>query len=65
MVGARTIDAGYKEAAIYSDGKVVDGIGGGICQISSTLYNSAVLANLEITERHNHQFLTSYAPART
>lgn len=65
VVGARTIEAGYKEAAIYSDGKVVDGIGGGICQISSTLYNSAVLANLEITERHNHQFLTSYAPART
>ena len=61
-VGARTIEAGYKEAAIYSDGKVVDGIGGGICQISSTLYNSAVLANLEIIERHNHQFLTSYAP---
>lgn len=64
-VGARTIKEGYKEAAIYSDGNVVDGIGGGICQISSILYNAAVLANLEITERHNHQFLTSYVPART
>ena len=60
IVGARTIAAGYKEAKIYSNGKVVDGIGGGICQISSTLYNSAIFANLDITERHNHQFLTSY-----
>ena len=59
-VGARTIEAGYKEAKIYSDGKVVDGIGGGICQLSSTLYNSAFFANLDITERYNHMFLTSY-----
>ncbi len=63
IVGARTINAGYQDAAIYSDGKVVDGIGGGICQISSTIYNAVVLANLEIKERHNHQFLTSYVPA--
>lgn len=59
-VGARTISSGYKEAKIYSNGKVVDGIGGGICQISSTLYNAAMLANLSITKRYNHQFLTSY-----
>ena len=63
VVGSRTIEAGYKEAKIYSNGEVVDGIGGGICQISSTLYNSVVLANLEIVERHNHQFLTSYVSA--
>lgn len=63
IVGARTISDGYKEAAIYSDGKVVDGLGGGICQVSSTLYNAAILANLNITERHNHMFLTSYVPA--
>lgn len=63
IVGARTIEAGYKEAKIYSNGEVVDGIGGGICQISSTLYNTAVFANLDITERHNHQFITSYVPA--
>lgn len=42
-VGARTIEAGYKEAKIYSNGQVVDGIGGGICQLSSTLYNAAFL----------------------
>ncbi len=63
IVGARTIAAGYKEAKVYSNGEVVDGIGGGICQISSTLYDAAVFANLDITERYNHQFLTSYVPA--
>lgn len=60
IVGARTISAGYKEAKIYSNGEVVDGLGGGICQISSTLYNSVIFANLDVTERYNHQFLTSY-----
>lgn len=63
IVGARTIDKGYTEAKIYSNGQVVDGIGGGICQISSTLYDTAVIANLNVTERHNHQFITSYLPA--
>lgn len=63
VVGERTIAAGYKEAAIYSGGQVVDGLGGGICQISSTLYNAAVQANLEILERSNHQFKTSYVDA--
>ena len=60
IVGARSIEAGYKEAKIYQNGKVVDGLGGGICQISSTLYNAAVCANLDVTERFNHQFITSY-----
>lgn len=59
-VGARTAGAGYKNAKIYESGKVVDGLGGGICQISSTLYNAVLLANLEIVERRNHQFTTSY-----
>ena len=63
IVGARTIESGYKEAKVYSNGQVVDGIGGGICQISSTLYNSAIYANLDITQRYNHQFVTSYVPA--
>jgi len=60
IVGERTISAGYKEAAVYSGGKVVDGIGGGICQLSSTLYNTVVYANLEVTSRSNHRFTTSY-----
>lgn len=63
IVGERTISAGYKEAAIYSGGKVVQGIGGGICQLSSTLYNTVLYANLEITNRINHRFLTSYVQA--
>ena len=63
VVGERTYAAGYKDAAIYSGGEVVDGLGGGICQISSTLYDLAVQANMEITERSNHQFVTSYIEA--
>ena len=63
VVGARTIAAGYKEAPIYVSGEVVDGLGGGICQITSTLYNAVVYANLEIVERTNHQFVPSYVTA--
>lgn len=62
-LGKRTIENGYKAAAIYANGGVEDGLGGGICQISSTLYNAVVMANLEIVERHNHMFVTSYADA--
>lgn len=63
IVGERTISEGYKTAAIYAGGKVEEGIGGGICQTSSTLYNAVLLANLEIVERSNHYFPTSYVPA--
>ena len=59
-VGKRTIEEGYKDAKIYANGQVVDGLAGGICQVSSTLYNSALLANLEIVERRNHSFPASY-----
>ena len=62
-LGERTYSAGYRQAKIYENGQVVDGLGGGICQISSTLYNSVLLSNMEATERRNHQFLTSYTPA--
>lgn len=62
-LGKRTAEAGYKDAAGYSGGKVVQMIGGGICQISSTLYDAVVYANLEIVERHNHAFTTSYLGA--
>ena len=60
IVGERTISKGYKEAAVYSGGKVEQGIGGGICQLSSTLYNAILYSNLEVTSRSNHRFLTSY-----
>lgn len=60
VVGERTIAAGYKEAHIFAGGKVTDGLGGGICQISTTLYDAVLYANLEITERRNHQMPAGY-----
>lgn len=63
VVGKRTTEAGYKEAPSYAGGKVVNDIGGGICQITSTLYNAVVLANLDIVSRSNHQFVPSYVKA--
>ncbi len=62
VVGARTIAAGYKEAGVYVNGKVTTGIGGGICQVSSTLYNAVIYANLDIVQRTNHMFVSSYVP---
>ena len=63
VVGERTIAAGYKEAPIYVNGRVEDGLGGGICQITTTLYNAVLYATLEVIERTNHQFVPSYANA--
>lgn len=51
---------GYYPAGSYLNGKVVDSIGGGICQVSTTLYNAVLLSELEITERHNHSMIVSY-----
>lgn len=62
-VGQRTAAAGFKSAAVYMGGEVTTGIGGGICQVSSTLYNSVLLSNLEILERYNHGFNPGYVPA--
>ena len=62
-VGKRTIDAGFKEAGAYAGGKVIQEVGGGICQVSSTLYNAVLYANLEIVDRSNHYFQTSYVDA--
>ena len=59
-VGERTVARGFREAHVYSGGEVVDGLGGGICQISSTLYNAVLLADLEIVERKNHMFWPEY-----
>ncbi|GAA0180279.1 VanW family protein [Clostridium sediminicola] len=61
-VGARTDAKGYKRAHIILNGKYVDGLGGGICQVSSTLYNAALLAGLEIIERHHHTYPSNYVP---
>lgn len=62
-VGQRTRAAGFREAGAYSNGKVVQEVGGGICQVSSTLYNAVLYANLEIVERTNHYFNPGYVKA--
>ncbi len=51
---------GYYAAASYLNGKVVDSLGGGICQVSTTLYNAVLKAELEVTERYNHSMIVSY-----
>ena len=60
VVGSRTLAAGFKEGTAYVGGKIVPDVGGGVCQVSSTIYNTALLANLEIVERSNHMFTTGY-----
>lgn len=51
---------GYATAAAYENGQVVDSVGGGVCQIATTLYNAALLSELEITQRQNHSMIVSY-----
>lgn len=64
-VGARTEKNGFKKAKIIEDGRFVYGVGGGVCQVSTTLYNAALLAGLEVTEYHPHSLSVSYiAPSR-
>lgn len=54
---------GYYMAASYLNGKVVDSLGGGICQVSSTLYNAVLLAELDVTQRYNHSMIVGYVSA--
>ena len=61
-VGPRTAARGFKEAQIFSQGEVVDGLGGGICQVSSTLYMATMKANMKTVSRKNHSFYVDYAP---
>ena len=55
-----TAQNGYYMAGSYLNGKVVDSLGGGICQVSTTLYNAVLEAELEVTERHNHSMIVTY-----
>ncbi|NLZ38712.1 MAG: hypothetical protein GX893_03805 [Firmicutes bacterium] len=61
-VGNATAARGYRAAPVIVNGRLVDGIGGGICQVSSTLYNAVLLADLEIIERRNHGLAVNYLP---
>ncbi|MBR5800789.1 MAG: VanW family protein [Lachnospiraceae bacterium] len=60
MVAPFTEANGYYMAGSYLNGQVVDSLGGGICQVSTTLYNAVLLAELEVTERHNHSMIVTY-----
>jgi vancomycin resistance protein YoaR len=62
IVGERTVERGYQEALEIVNGEFVEGIGGGICQTSSTLYNAVLNAGLEIIEVHSHSKHVGYVP---
>lgn len=62
IVGERTIEGGYKDAFVIVNGQFVPGLAGGICQVSSTLYNTGLFANLSVTQRTNHDLAISYVP---
>jgi len=62
-MGERSEKNGYRPAGTYLNGEVVDGVGGGVCQVSTTLYNSVLNAELEVTERSPHSMIVSYVPA--
>lgn len=62
-VGLRTYAAGYQNAPVIINGKTEDGVGGGVCQVSSTLYNAVLLAGLTPTERTSHFFKSGYIGA--
>ena len=61
-VGLRAMETGYLDAMVIVGNKFEPGLGGGICQVSSTLYNACLLAGLEITERSNHGLAVAYVP---
>lgn len=61
-VGQRTEEAGFQYAGAYNNGQVVQEVGGGICQVSSTLYYATMCANLQTLERTCHTFIVTYLP---
>lgn len=61
-VGERTAERGFQSAKIIEKGEFVEGIGGGVCQVSTTLYNAALLCGCEIEEYHPHSLSVSYVP---
>ena len=60
--GARTADKGFREAPVIINGEVTSGLGGGVCQVSTTVFNAAYEAGLKITERTNHALYISHYP---
>ncbi len=61
-IGDTTIANGFKMAPVYANGKTEQGVGGGICQVSSTLYSAVLYADLQVDERRNHSMTVAYLP---
>lgn len=61
-VGARTEEAGFQTAKVILNGAYAQGVGGGVCQVSTTLYNAALLAGQQVTEYHPHSLCVGYVP---
>ncbi len=61
-VGKRTKERGYQNAKIIFNGDFIDGVGGGVCQVSTTLYNAVLLSGLKVSEYHPHSLAVSYVP---
>lgn len=61
-LGPQTYANGYKDAGVYVNGKVEQGVAGGVCQVTSTLYNAVILAELEVVERYPHSMTVGYVP---
>ncbi len=59
-VGPRTLERGFQSAKVIVDGEFTDGVGGGVCQVSTTLYNAALLAGAKIMEQHRHTLAVGY-----
>jgi len=62
VVGPRSTEAGYREALVIVKNEFVPGLGGGVCQVSTTLYNAILLSLLPVAERHPHSLAIDYAP---
>jgi len=61
-VGPRTYERGFKDATVYNNGTTEDGVGGGICQVSSSIYAAVLRTDLLVTERRNHTYSVTYVP---
>jgi vancomycin resistance protein YoaR len=59
-IGPLTAAGGYELAGAYENGQTVESYGGGVCQVSTTLYNAVILAELEVTQRSNHSMIVTY-----
>ncbi|GFN23234.1 vancomycin resistance protein [Thermanaeromonas sp. C210] len=62
LVGPRTVERGYREALVIEAAEFIPGVGGGVCQVSSTLYNAALQAGMTIVERQPHALKVDYVP---